>query len=257
MVLKQNALLLSENEKMSRLLHQQKSENDILKNKIDSLSVQKVGYVSELEMERKKMLMELERVGDDMAELELQKNNQITELKNAYQIEIQSLKRQIHNAEASSEAEIRKYREQLEKREHELNDYVNKLKRLTTETDYEILRLKEDKEKLRAEIDYNDHDHVKEIESLRNRLENNYLEELEALKRAHVKALDEAEKENIRLKSALQERGREIEQLTNKFNKQRVSLEDNVSFLKKDNEALRNKIVETEKMAQYELGNMK
>lgn len=104
MVLKQNALLLSENEKMSRLLHQQKSENDILKNKIDSLSMQKVGFVSEFEMERKKMLMELERVGDDMAELELQKNNQINEMKNAYQIEIQALKRQIHNSEAASEA---------------------------------------------------------------------------------------------------------------------------------------------------------
>lgn len=30
--------------------------------------------------------MELERVGDDMAELELQKNNQINEIKNAFQI---------------------------------------------------------------------------------------------------------------------------------------------------------------------------
>jgi hypothetical protein len=67
-------------------------------------------------MERKKMLMELERVGDDMAELELQKNNQINEMKNAYQIEIQALKRQIHNSEAASEAEIRKYREQIDKR---------------------------------------------------------------------------------------------------------------------------------------------
>lgn len=62
---------------MSRLLHQHKSENDILKSKIDSMSVQNMGFINEFEMERKKMLMELERVGDDMAELELQKNNQI------------------------------------------------------------------------------------------------------------------------------------------------------------------------------------
>lgn len=41
------------------------------------MSVQNMGFVNEFEMERKKMLMELERVGDDMAELELQKNNQI------------------------------------------------------------------------------------------------------------------------------------------------------------------------------------
>ncbi len=69
MVLKQNAQLLSENEKMSRLLHQQKSENDILRNKVDSLSVQKMGFVNEFEMERKKLLVELERLGDDMSEL--------------------------------------------------------------------------------------------------------------------------------------------------------------------------------------------
>lgn len=63
------------------------------------------------------------------------------------------------------------------------------------------------------------------------------------MKRAHVKALDEAEKENIRLKTSLQERAREIDQLSNKFNKQRAGLEDNISYLTRDNEALRNKII--------------
>ncbi len=99
--------------------------------------------------------MELERVGDDMAELELQKNNQINEIKNAFQIEVQALKRQVHNSESSSEAELRKYRDHLDKREQEINDYAAKLKRVTTETDYEILKLKEDKEKLKSEIEYN------------------------------------------------------------------------------------------------------
>ena len=63
----------------------------------------------------------------------------------------------------------------MDKREQELNDYVSKLKRITTETDYEILKLKEDKEKLKAELAYSDSDHIKEVENLKAKLENNYL----------------------------------------------------------------------------------
>ena len=77
MVLKQNAQLLAQNEKMSRILHQHKSENDLLKNKLDSLSVQSMSSLNAHEMEKKKLLFEIERLGDDIAEVELQKNNQI------------------------------------------------------------------------------------------------------------------------------------------------------------------------------------
>ena len=62
---------------MSRILHQHKSENDLLKNKLDSLSVQSMGSLNAHEMEKKKLLFEIERLGDDIAEVELQKNNQI------------------------------------------------------------------------------------------------------------------------------------------------------------------------------------
>ena len=56
MVLKQNAQLLSENEKLSRLLHQQRSESDVLRNKCEALVNQKAGAVGEHELERKKLL---------------------------------------------------------------------------------------------------------------------------------------------------------------------------------------------------------
>lgn len=46
MVLKQNAQLLSENEKMGRLLHQNKSENEVLRNKMETLANQRVTLIN-------------------------------------------------------------------------------------------------------------------------------------------------------------------------------------------------------------------
>ena len=116
------------------------------------------------------------------------------------------MKRSIQHSESSFDTELRKHRDLLDKKEHEVNEYAHKLKRITTETDYEILKLKEDKEKLKAEQVYIETDHAKEIENLRHKLENNYLEELEALKRAHVNALEEAERENSRVRDHLHEK---------------------------------------------------
>ena len=60
-----------------------------------------------------KLMTELDRVRDAMNELELKKNNQISELKSNQQVESQGLKRQINQIESSSEHEIRKFKEQL------------------------------------------------------------------------------------------------------------------------------------------------
>ena len=103
---------------------------------------------------------------------------------------------------------------------------------------------------------YNESDHVKEIDHLKSKLENNYLEELEALKRAHLNALEEAERENGRLRDNLQERNREIEQISSKSSKQKQSLDDNILFLKKDNETLKNRIVEIEQIGHIEITNL-
>ena len=58
-------------------------------------------------------MTELDRVKDAMNELELKKNNQISELRSNQQVESQGLKRQINQIESSSEHEIRKFKEQL------------------------------------------------------------------------------------------------------------------------------------------------
>ena len=77
------------------------------------------------------------------------------------------------------------------------------------------------------------------------------------MKRAHLNALEEAERENGRVRDALQDKGKECEQLNHKYNKQKQVSDDNIHYLKKDNEVLRNKILETEQMGQYELANLK
>lgn len=56
MILKQNSQLLSENERLSKLLHQKKQEYEILKDKFEVQSSQKLEYAKEFEYERKKLL---------------------------------------------------------------------------------------------------------------------------------------------------------------------------------------------------------
>lgn len=77
---------------------------------------------------------------------------------------------------------------------------LNRLKRLSSESEYEILRLKEEKEKLRNELLYTEAERKKDLESLKTKLELNYIEEIDTLKRNHLSGLDSLETENIRLK---------------------------------------------------------
>lgn len=49
MIFKQNSQLLSENERLSKLLHQKKQEYEILKDKFEVLSSQKLEYATEFE----------------------------------------------------------------------------------------------------------------------------------------------------------------------------------------------------------------
>lgn len=66
-----------------------------------------------------------------------------------------------------------------------------------------MLRLKEEKEKLRSELTYVEADRKKEIEQIRSKLETNYLEEIESLKKNHLSSLEGFELENGKLKDLL------------------------------------------------------
>lgn len=59
------------------------------------------------------------------------------------------------------------------------------------------------------------------METLKAKLELNYMEEIDTLKRNHLSGLDSLETENIRLKEYLDTRSREVEDLAAKNIKQK------------------------------------
>lgn len=203
MILKQNSQLLSENERLSKLLHQKKQEHEMLKDKLEAQSSQRIEYASEFDYERKKLLAELDAVEGELREVEHIKNTQINELKTQVQIEVQTLKRQTAASQEVYEQEIRKLREQLDKKDYEMSDTVNRLKRFSSEAEYDVLRLKEEKEKLRNELLYVETDRKKELDAIRAKLETNYLEEVESIKKNHLASLEAFELENVKLKDLL------------------------------------------------------
>lgn len=68
---------MSENERLSKLLHQKKQEYEILKDKFEVQSTQKLEYASEFDYERKKLLNELDQLENELKEVEHIKNSQL------------------------------------------------------------------------------------------------------------------------------------------------------------------------------------
>lgn len=119
MVLKQNSELLAENEKISKLLHQKKSELEILRNKYDTAMAHRMGNSAEHEFEKKKMINEIEHLRSELHEVEHSRTLLVSDLKGQHQVELQALRRQNATAQDVYEQEIRKLREQLEKRDYD------------------------------------------------------------------------------------------------------------------------------------------
>ena len=93
-VLRQNSDLLAENEKISKLLHQKKSELEVMKNKFDATMAHRLGTSAEYEFERKKLLTEVEHLRSEVVEIERTRTLQIGEIKAQHQLELQTMKRQ-------------------------------------------------------------------------------------------------------------------------------------------------------------------
>ena len=115
MVLKHNDQLLRENEKLAKLINQKKNECEVWKNKYDTLSVNRT---ANSELENRKLINEIEKVKEEITEVEHMKNMQITELKNQHHLEIQNIKRHNLSNNEKYELEIRKLKEYCEKKEY-------------------------------------------------------------------------------------------------------------------------------------------
>ena len=120
-----------------------------------------------------------------------------------------------------------------------------------------MLRLKEEKEKLRSELTYVEADRKKEIEQIRSKLETNYLEEIESLKKNHLSSLEGFELENGKLKDLLENKNIELEAMNSKFNKQKNHYEDAISMNKRENDMLRNKMIEFERLSESDKDTLK
>ena len=83
------------------------------------------------------------------------------------------------------------------------------------------------------------------MDAIRAKLETNYLEEIESIKKNHLASLEGFELENHKLKDLIEVKNAELDQLSSKMNKQKNNYEDSISFTKKENEMLRNKMVES------------
>lgn len=136
---------MTENERLSKNLHQRKSEYEVLKDKYEAQQTQKSSYLTEFEYEKKKLIKEIDNLEGELNEVERIKNSQIQELKAQFQLEIQGVKRQSQSTQEVYEQELRKLRDSVEKKEYEINEIANRLKRISSESEYEILRLKEEK----------------------------------------------------------------------------------------------------------------
>ena len=78
----------------------------------------------------------MEKIKEEITDVEHMKNMQISELKNQNHLEIQNLKRHHLNNNEKYELEIRKLKEYCEKKEYEISDLNMKLVRLSKETDF-------------------------------------------------------------------------------------------------------------------------
>ena len=203
MILKQNSQLLSENQRLSKLLHQKKQEFDVIRDKLEVQSTQRLEYATEFDYQRKKLLTEIDNLEHELKQVQHLKNTQINELKSQFQVELQAVKRQTSSTNDVYEQQIRKLKEQLDKKEYEMNDTMNRLKRFSSEAEYDIMRLKEEKQKLRNELLYLENDKKKELDAIRAKLETNYLEEIESIKKNHLASLEGFELENHKLKDLL------------------------------------------------------
>lgn len=132
-----------------------------------------------------------------------------------------------------------------------------KFVRLNKETDFEIGKLKEEKDRLRSDLIYEESEHKKEIDSLKAKFDYTYHSELENLKKQHLNQIEALDYENTKLKEVVNSKNAEIEQILAKNLKVKNNYEDSIEILKKENEDLKDKIFETERIADIEMSNLR
>lgn len=110
---------------------------------------------------------------------------------------------------------------------------------------------------MRNDLIYEESEHKKEIDSLKSKFEYNFHSEIENLKKQHLNQVEALDYENTKLKEVINSKNFEIEQILTKNMKVKNNFEDSIDLLKKENEDLKDKIFETERIADIELSNLR
>lgn len=95
------------------------------------------------------------------------------------------------------------------------------------------------------------------MDSLKSKFEYNFHSEIENLKKQHLNQVEALDYENTKLKEVINSKNMEIEQILAKNMKVKNNYEDSIELLKKENEDLKDKIFETERIADIELSNLR
>lgn len=95
------------------------------------------------------------------------------------------------------------------------------------------------------------------MESLKSKFDFNFHSEVENLKKQHLNQIETLDYENSKLKEVINSKNTEIDQIMAKHSKVKNNYEDSVSLLKKENDELKDKIVENEHIADLELNNLR
>ncbi len=77
------------------------------------------------------------------------------------------------------------------------------------------------------------------------------------MKKQHLNQIEALDYENIKLKEVINSKNMEIESILLKNQKIKNNYEDSLSLLKKENEDLKDKLIETEHISEMELHNLK
>lgn len=151
LIVKHNDQLLRQNQRLAKLINQKKNEVEVWKNKFESLSVNRSATN---DLQTRKLINQIEKLKEEITDIEHMKNMQISQLKNQNHMEIQNVKRINLSNNEKYELQIRKLKEYCEKKEYEISDLNMKFVRLNKETDFQIGKLKEQKERLRGDLLY-------------------------------------------------------------------------------------------------------
>jgi chromosome segregation ATPase len=182
---------------------------------------------------------------------------QISETRSQLHAELQSLKRQHLSNTELYELEIRKLKDLLERKDYELEEAKSRVSRAFNENEFEIVRLREEKDRLRGELAQYEAERKRDSDNVRNKLESYYLSEIEAMKKTHLANLEAIEFENIRLKDSLAGKNQEIESLLVKHQKLKQNADETHGLLRSENDILRQKLVELERIGEVEFESLK